>query len=73
MASELAIPYVHLGVFVNNPSEKDLYSSYDLSHSTLLPFYQSGKRIAITYTPYQYNTQKYWMVFADLSSIVPLA
>ena len=56
-------------LFVNNPSEKDIYSQNDLSHSVLYPYFYSGERIEITYTPYLYNTAKYWMVFADLSSI----
>lgn len=56
-------------LFVNNESEKGLYSQSDLNSSLLYEAYQNETQIRIDYVPYLYNTSHYWQVFADLANI----
>ena len=56
-------------IFVNNESEKNIYSQADANGSILLDYYQNETEIIIDYVPYLYNTNRYWQIFANLSSI----
>ncbi len=57
-------------LFVNNKSEKAVNKASDLRYSSLYPYYENGKKVKVTYSPYMYNTQSYWMVFCHFSTLM---
>lgn len=57
-------------LFVNNKSEKAISKESDLRYSSLYPYYSEGKKVKVTYSPYMYNTQSYWMVFCHFSTLI---
>lgn len=59
-------------LFVNNDSERDVYGEKKLNYSKLYEYALENKRIKVTYSPYLYHTESYWMVFCHFSALVAL-
>lgn len=56
-------------LFVNNETERNVYGEKELSYSKLYEYYLENKRIKVTYSPYLFHTESYWMVFCHFSTL----
>lgn len=56
-------------LFVNNETERNVYGEKELNYSSLYDYYLENKRIKITYSPYLFHTESYWMVFCHFSTL----
>ena len=57
-------------LFVNNETERNVVcGEKELSYSKLYEYYLENKRIKVTYSPYLFHTESYWMVFCHFSTL----
>ncbi|MCQ2742370.1 MAG: hypothetical protein MJ239_03630 [Bacilli bacterium] len=59
-------------LFVKNETENNLYTEQEMLHSFLADHYMNDQKITLTFSPYLWNTQKYFQAYFLPESITPV-